>query len=241
MIKGLTALSTMLAQKVNNLGSCVACLEPVASFGLCEPCRQALPWNQWQCRQCALPLAFSSDQMLCGECLRAPPPFTRVIAPWRYQFPVDRMIHRYKASGQRAFARPLLESLGQHLSGLLEQHPDWRPDLLVSSPMHPARRRDRGFNQASDIAEHLSRMLNLPWSPEIAARKHKTSSQRKLGRSARLTNLAGVFAVVSKPPAHVAIVDDVVTTGATARLLALALRKAGAEQVQVWALARTPG
>jgi ComF family protein len=241
MIKGLETLSTLLALKVNSKGSCVACLDPAASFGLCAKCREELPWNRWQCRQCALPLAFASHKMTCGECLRDPPPFTRVIAPWHYRFPVDRMIHRYKGSGQRAFAKPLLKGLGQHLTETLTSHPDWQPDLLIPSPMHPARRRVRGFNQASDIAEHLSRELALPWSPGLAIRTRKAQSQRGLDRNARLTNLAGVFKVIEQPPARVAIIDDVVTTGATIRLFAQALKKAGAQDVQVWALARTPG
>jgi ComF family protein len=151
------------------------------------------------------------------------------------------MIHRYKGSGQRAFAKPLLQGLEQHLTQTLTNHPDWRPDLLVPSPMHPSRRRARGFNQASDIAEHLSRELALPWSSALAARTRKARSQRGLDRKARLTNLAGVFRVVEQPPAHVAIIDDVVTTGATIRLLAQVLKNAGAKEVQVWALARTPG
>lgn len=241
MIKGLKTLSTLLTLKVNSAGSCVACLDPVASFGLCAGCRDALPWNRWQCRQCALPLAFASDQMICGECLKDPPPFTRVIAPWHYRFPVDRMIHRYKALGQRAYAKPLLQGLAQHLMGRLDDHPGWRPDLLIPSPMHPARRRDRGFNQAADLAEHLSQALALPWSPGLAVRTRRAPSQRGLDRQARLTNLAGVFQVVETPPAHVAIIDDVVTTGATVRLFAGALKNAGADEVQVWALARTPG
>lgn len=241
MIKGLEALSTMLALKVNSEGSCVACLEPVASFGLCTGCRDELPWNRWQCRQCALPLAFPSDRLTCGECLQAPPPFTRVIAPWHYRFPVDRMIHRYKSSGQRAFAKPLLYGLGQHLADVLKDQPDQTPDLLIPTPMHPARRRARGFNQASDIAEHLSRELNLPWATDLSIRNRKTRTQRGLDRQARLTNLAGIFEVVKTPPPRVAIIDDVVTTGATIRLFTNALKRAGAQEVQVWALARTPG
>lgn len=241
MIKGLEALSTLLARKVNSGGICVVCLDPAASFGLCASCHQDLPWNRWQCRQCALPLAFASDQMTCGECLRDPPPFTRVIAPWHYRFPVDRMIHRYKDSGQRAFARPLLRGLGQHLTETLTNHPDWRPDLLLPTPMHRGRRRARGFNQASDIAEYLSHELALPWSSGLAVRTRKVRSQRGLDRNARLTNLAGVFEVVRQPPARVAIIDDVVTTGATIRLFAQTLKNAGTTEIQVWALARTPG
>jgi ComF family protein len=241
MIKRLNALSTLLALKVNSKGSCVACLDPEGSFGLCEKCRKELPWNRWQCWQCALPLAFPSDQMTCGECLTDPPPFTRVIAPWHYRFPVDRMIHRYKDSGQRAYAKPLLKGLEQHLFDVLAQSPEYRPDLLIPTPMHPPRRRARGFNQASDIAEHLSRRLDLPWSPDVSIRSRKTRTQRGLDRHTRLTNLAGIFKIVETPPARVAIVDDVVTTGATVRLFAQALKQAGALEVQVWALARTPG
>ena len=179
--------------------------------------------------------------MTCGECLQSPPPFTRVIAPWHYRFPVDRMIHRYKDSGQRAFAKPLLKGLEHQVRSALTNHPHWQPDLLIPSPMHPARRRARGFNQASDIAEHLSRELDLPWSSDVTVRTRKTGTQRGLDRQGRLTNLAGVFTVIEKPPDRIAIIDDVVTTGATIRLLAQALKKAGAQDVQIWALARTPG
>jgi ComF family protein len=178
--------------------------------------------------------------MKCGECLRDPPAFTRVIAPWHYRFPVDRMIRRYKESGQRAFVKPLLTGMGQHLAETLRQHPDWQPDLLIPSPMHPARRRARGFNQASDIAEYLSRELGLPWSTGLSMRARQARTQRGLDRNARLTNLAGVFRVTGQPPPRVAIIDDVVTTGATIRLFSRAIRKAGAEDVQVWTLARTP-
>jgi ComF family protein len=241
MIKRLDALSTLLALKVNSKGSCVACLDPAASFGLCAKCHEHLPWNRWQCRQCALPLAFASDQMTCGECLTAPPPFTRVVAPWHYRFPVDRMIHRYKTSGQRSYAKPLIKGLEQQLSETLLHFPERAPDLLIPTPMHPARRRARGFNQASDIAEHLSQALGLPWSSGVSIRTRKTRTQRGLDRHGRLTNLAGIFKVTETPPARVAIIDDVITTGATARLFAQALKQAGADDVEVWALARTPG
>jgi ComF family protein len=186
-------------------------------------------------------MAFPGDRLLCGECLRDPPPFSSVIAPWHYRFPVDRMIHRYKDSGQRAFAKPLLRGLTQKLEDRLTEHPDQRPDLLIPTPMHPARRRKRGFNQASDIAEHLGRELGLPWAPDLAIRTRKTRTQRGLGRQARISNLAGIFDVIGTPPPRVAIVDDVMTTGATVRLFSRALKNAGAQDVHVWALARTPG
>lgn len=259
MIKGLRLLSTLLTPKVNSGewirrskqcfqrllpdsgGHCVACLEPEAHFGLCTPCRQGLPANRWHCRCCALPLAFAGDETLCGQCLREPQPFSRVIAPWRYRFPVDAMIQRYKYSGQRAFARPLIHGLAEHLTTIMVTTPEQRPELLVASPMHPVRRRKRGFNQAADIAEQISKHSGIPWSAGLVIRHRHTRPQRDLKREQRLANLRGIYQVTRTPPARVAIVDDVVTTGATARSLAEALIQAGAGDVQIWALARTPG
>ncbi|NMT65442.1 ComF family protein [Marinobacter orientalis] len=259
MIKGLRSLSTLLTPKVNSGewiresiqgirgllpaagGQCIACLEPDAHFGLCAPCREDLPVNHWHCRCCALPLAFAGDETLCGQCLQAPPPFSRVIAPWRYRFPVDGMIQRYKYNGQRAFARPLINDFADHLIAVLEADPELRPDLLVASPMHPARRRRRGFNQAADIAEQISKRSAIPWTTDLVTRSRQTRPQRGLNREQRLANLRGIYQVTAIPPARVAIVDDVVTTGATARRLAEVLQIAGATDVQVWALARTPG
>lgn len=259
MIKGLRSLSTLLTPKVNSRewirgserhlrslltasgGQCVACLAPDAHFGLCAPCRQDLPANHWHCRCCALPLAFAGSEMLCGQCLEDLPPFSRVVAPWRYRFPVDGMIQRYKYNGQRAFARPLIHDFAGHLVSTLDAAPEQRPDLLVASPMHPARRYKRGFNQAADIAEQLSKRTGIPWTTDLVTRNRRTRPQRGLNREERLANLRGIYQVSRKPPARLAIIDDVVTTGATARSLTEALLDAGAAEVQVWALARTPG
>jgi len=259
MIKGLKSLSTLIAPKVNSTkripraqinikglfplrgGQCVACLEPHAHVGLCTPCLQDLPANLSHCRCCALPIAYAGNELICGQCLKDPPPFSRIVAPWRYRFPVDGMVQRYKYNGQRAYARPLIHDLGTHLTSMLEAHPERTPDLLLASPMHPARRRKRGFNQAADIAEQISRQSGIPWSADFVVRKRRTRPQRGLNREERLANLRGIYQVTRLPPASIAIVDDVVTTGATARSLTEALLEAGAREIQIWALARTPG
>lgn len=107
--------------------------------------------------------------------------------------------------------------------------------------MLPARRRARGFNQARDIAERLGETLGIPVDTGVVRRVRKVQAQRGLSREARLANLQGVFEVCTDVPERVAIVDDVVTTGATMRALSETLRNAGAKDIQVWALARTPG
>ncbi len=240
MIKRLTPLSTFIELKVNSnktAGLCVACLAPVARHGLCTPCRKDLPANRWCCRQCALPLPFSAGDAVCGECTVSPPPFSRSLIPFRYQFPVDGMISRYKYNHQRRFAQPLIVSLSQYLA----QADPVLPDALIPVPAHPQRRRKRGFNQAQDIAEHIGRTLNIPVAAGIVKRTRTSRSQRELNREQRLTNLQGAFAVCAQVPERVAIVDDVVTTGATVRALSSSLKNAGARDIQIWALARTPG
>lgn len=242
MINGLKSLSTLINQKVNRTkrgGRCVTCLSPHASFGLCQGCRDDLPAIRWACHTCALPLPFASPGLRCGECQVSAPPFSLALIPWRYQFPIDGMISRYKYNGQHKFVRPLLTGFGD----FLEQHlaPGQRPDALIPAPMHWSRRWQRGFNQARDIAEFAGTRLDIPVAADVVRRRRRVKAQRKLNRAERLINLAGVFEVRGPVPARVAIVDDVVTTGATVRLLAQALREAGARDIQVWALARTPG
>ncbi|WP_228152768.1 ComF family protein [Marinobacter guineae] len=244
MIKGLNWLSTFMELKVNSAkqgGLCVACLSSNSFNGLCQPCREDLPVNRWHCRCCALPLAFPSSELLCGDCLKFPPPFKTSCIPWRYQYPVDGMIGRYKYNGQRKFARPLLADFAGALEQKLDSASVTRPDALVPAPMDSRRRRQRGFNQAQDIAEHLGRDLGIPVEAGLVQRVRRVRAQRELNREARLANLRGVFEVMSVVPERVAIVDDVVTTGATVRVLASVLREAGARDIQVWALARTPG
>ncbi|MDX1801572.1 MAG: ComF family protein [Marinobacter sp.] len=246
MIKRLLSLSTHLQPKVNSrhrpTSQCVACLSSICGYGLCQDCLADLPVNAVACRQCALPLPdLPLTSAYCGECLADPPAFDRVVAPWRYQFPVNRLISRYKYRQQRALGMPLIRALADTLSGELEANPALRPDLLIPSPMHAAKQRRRQFNQAEDIAEQVGRTLAIPWGVTRATRCHPGTAQSGLDRRERLVNLRGAFTVNGPVPAHVAIIDDVVTTGATARTLARALRQAGAVQIQVWALARTPG
>ncbi|WP_296934792.1 ComF family protein [uncultured Marinobacter sp.] len=244
MIKGLNWLSTFTDKKVNSVkhgGLCVACLSANAFNGLCQPCRDDLPVNRWHCRCCALPLAFPSSELLCGDCLKHPPPFDRSCIPWRYQYPLDGMIGRYKYNGQRKFGRPLISDFAGFLEKSLHHGGATRPEVLVPAPMDAKRRRQRGFNQAQDIAETIGAQLNIPVAPGLVQRVRQVRAQRELNREARLANLRGVFEVTSTVPERVAIVDDVVTTGATVRVLASVLRDAGAREIQVWALARTPG
>lgn len=246
MIKGLRSLSTQIQLKVNSVirreTLCVACLASAATSGICQQCLAGLPANLTSCRQCALPLPpAAGSAMLCGECLADPPAFSRTLTPWRYQFPVDHLIGQYKYRRRSALGHPLIREYARFLQRHLTHHPEHRPDLLIPSPMSGHKQRRRGFNQAADIAEQLSRTLGIPWSDTVVQRNRSARSQSGLSRAERLTNLRGIYRVDGAVPARVAIVDDVMTTGATARVLSLALRDAGARDIQAWPLARTPG
>ncbi|QSP94564.1 ComF family protein [Marinobacter salinisoli] len=241
MIKSTGILSTLLELKVNlsrAAGVCVACLGSSATDGLCDPCRSDLPTNHQACPICALPMP--RPDLVCGDCLANPPPYARAIIPWRYQFPADAMIRCYKDRGQRQFLRPLVTALGAQLADLLHQDQLTKPDILVPAPMHRRRRMKRGFNQAQVIAEELGLRLNIPVASTLVRRQSHVDSQRGLDKGQRLKNLQKVFEVTADIPERIAIVDDVVTTGATVRTLSALLEAHGAREIQVWALARTP-
>lgn len=182
------------------------------------------------------------EGMSCAQCLRKPPGFTQVVAPWRYDFPIDSLITRFKHHGKWPFGRLMGELLGQFLQhrfdeGLL------RPDCLVPVPLANKRLRRRGFNQAAMLAHWLGRQLQLPVDDQQILRSRETPNQQGLDAKARKRNLEGAFALKDADGfygKHVALVDDVLTTGSTADAIARLLNRAGASRVDVYCLARTP-
>jgi ComF family protein len=218
--------------------SCLMCgLHCKGALPLCPPCRAELPANDRACPRCAIPVAAGTAAH-CGQCQVQPPPFSRVLAPWLYDPQFALLIQRWKFHREQRLTA-LLASLW-----LQRQRPP-AVDLLVPVPLHWRRLWQRGFNQATLLADALRRA-----APELRAtplllrgirRRRGTASQAGLGRGGRQHNLAGAFEVTADLEGRrVAIVDDVMTTGATAGALAVALRRAGAVEVQLWCLCRTP-
>lgn len=225
-------------------GRCILCLgNTQITDDICRACREELPWLGPHCSICALPLASPS---ICGQCLQSPPQFDECRAAWEYGYPVDQLISRFKYQGRR-LEGDLLSRLA--LDSLLET--EHQPDFIVPIPMHWRRRLQRGFNQAELIARHWSAALSIPISSALY-RQHYNPPQQGLSAKQRRRNLQSAFAIrgSSRPQLlsdcshfhnkHIVIVDDVVTTTATANSAAAILRKAGAERVSVWCLARTP-
>ena len=231
-----------LAQLLPN--HCYLCGAPSNEF-LCSGCAEDLPTASRGCHCCALPLAsaaVSSDspssagarEWLCGECLSEPKPFATTVAAFTYSHPIDFLINRFKH--QRHFRCG--EHLSEHLTPLIRDRYRHLPDVLLPVPLHWTRSWTRGFNQCDVIAQHLHRQLQIPVL-HCCRRLKRNPRQQGLKRKVRLRNLRRAFAVCGDVTGkHIAVIDDVMTTGATVTELARCLLKAGATQVDIWVLAR---
>ena len=208
---------------------CTLCGVASGPQRLCNDCDAALPrLSPIGCRICALPLTAGD---LCGHCLSAPPTYDGVRAAFVYAFPLDVLIQKYKYGGDLTLA-PLL---GQ----LLGRAPCAEVDAVIPMPLAPGRLRERGFNQAQEIARLAARVRRFPVLPRACRKVNETPPQAALPWAERARNVRGSFVCdVDLTGRRIAIVDDVMTTGSTVSELARVLKRAGAETVHVWVLAR---
>jgi ComF family protein len=219
-------------------GTCLLCGRATGSgFDLCSDCVADLPRNEPACVMCAEPLPASGAAVrTCGECLLDPPPFCRSFVPYRYAYPLDHLVRGLKFRNELACGRVL----GELFSRCWLARGESLPEAVIPVPLAPRRYRERGYNQASELALAIQRATGAIVRTDVVIRQRETAEQVGLDRKARRKNVRGAFTVVAPLRARaVAILDDVVTTGSTARELASLLREAGAQQVALWAIART--
>ena len=212
---------------------CLVCTEPgETGRDLCPACYRDLPWNRSACARCGLPLPRPAPR--CGRCLPGRPVQASTQAVFRYAPPLDRLLPRLKFHGDLAAGRLLSGLLAQ---GLAEAP---RPAALVPVPLHHRRLRQRGYDQALELARPLARALDLPLLAGHLQRHRATVPQSELDAAARRRNVRGAFGVADGTalPRHVALVDDVMTTGATLAEAARALSRAGVSRVDLWVAAR---
>ncbi|MGF1644877.1 MAG: ComF family protein [Thiotrichales bacterium] len=216
-------------------GACYRCRASVTGADLfCPACLTELPWIEHACERCGLPLPAASVAR-CGACLKEPPPYQRVLSLFHYSAPIDRLVADLKYRERLWAGRWLAELLALRFEEALRG-----TQLLVPVPLHPARLRQRGFNQAIELALPLSRRLGIPLARTAVRRRQPTREQAELSAEARRHNLTGAFACAPLSGVDRAtIVDDVMTTGATVRELALTLLDHGAGSVDVVTVART--
>lgn len=221
---------------------CVLCGGSAAGMDLCIDCLEDLPWLGNCCCFCALPLRTGKRCTDCSVGGSSGRLADAALAALLYDYPVDRLVAGLKFGRQPHFGRVLGELLTIRLreSG----HEDGRslPDMVVPVPLHSRRLAQRGYNQAEVIARVVARELRLPVHPTAVLRVKATAAQTGLDRNHRMRNLEGAFRVSTHVAGkRIAVVDDVVTTGATARQVSSVLRDAGAAHVEIWAAARTFG
>ncbi|HEX4943239.1 MAG TPA: ComF family protein [Usitatibacteraceae bacterium] len=211
---------------------CLLCLDAVRGAMVCDNCERLLPNSRRRCPRCALPM---SEDWWCADCLREPPAFDDVVTAFDYRFPIDRLVRRFKFSADLATGA----YLGDALARAAATAP--MPDLVLASPASAARLRERGFNPALVLARRVASAAGIAVDSRVVAKIRHTPPQTGLDHATRRRNLRGAFAVRRRLDGiHVAVVDDVMTTGTTLSALAAVLKAAGAARVSGWVAARTP-
>lgn len=211
--------------------TCLLCgAAGMRALDLCAGCLSDLARNEPACATCALPLPHAA--IACGACMRKPPRFIAAFAPYRYAYPIDGLIQRLKFGGDLAAGRVLATLLARALPQ------DWPAmDVLVPLPLARRRLRERGANQTHELA----RALPWPLDRHALQRVRETEAQTHLDAAQRRANVRNAFLADARVKGRaVVLLDDVITTGATVRSAARALRRAGAREVRVLAVARAP-
>lgn len=217
---------------------CLMCSAPNKNSRLCLSCLSMLPTLPPHCQRCGS-LLFGTEALLCGKCQRHPIDSDNIFVLAPYAFPIKQLITRLKFDHQLSYAAALSELLIDKI------RVDWYknaplPQLIIPVPLHVKRLQERGFNQALEIAKPLSRQLSIPLDCHGMTREKATQAQSGLSASARQKNLNRAFVCQKHYQGlHLAILDDVITTGQTLNACCRLLRAQGAKQIDIWCCART--
>lgn len=210
---------------------CFLCGQNAEQSALCSDCIRDLPLLGNACKYCALPI-FHGD--ICGTCLRQPPVQDSSFSLFRYDAHIKTCISAFKFQHQLEFASLFAELMAQKLCLR-----DDLPETLIPIPLHPTRIKERGFNQSLLLAQALARDLSRPSLSNALIRTRPTPAQHRLSLRQRKSNLKRAFAWHGDTrPQHVALIDDVMTTGTTLHEAARILRKIGVKTIEVWTIAR---
>lgn len=209
---------------------------------ICAGCHDELPWNLHACLQCALPLpAEIHAPALCGRCLKQSKAQScdAVWAAFIYRNEVPWLVTHLKFHARINHARLLGELMWERLQKPLQHQPDITPNLIVPIPLHKSRLRERGFNQALEIARPIARYSAISIDASCLKRTRKTRRQSDLTLAERQHNLRQAFVCKRNLKGlHIVLIDDVMTSGNTLNAAALTLKKAGAARVSAWITAR---
>lgn len=211
---------------------CFLCGDFSPHDAMCKACIVELPWLDQCCQRCALPL---NESGICGQCLQHPPPQQSTVALFRYETPVNHCVAAFKFHQQLVFA----QTFARLLAVKVQKRQRELPQILIPIPLHPSRLRHRGYNQSAQLVDALSRELSIPVDKTSFIRQRNTTPQTGMSGKQRKRNVKQAFAVANPLPyRHVALVDDVYTTGHTAAEACSCLQQNGVEEVEVWTIAR---
>ena len=212
---------------------CELCASASAADLVCAECARALPTQRASCPVCALPTLSS---MTCGRCLAHPPPFDATISAFVYAFPVDRLIHAFKYQGRL----PLAEWCARSILAACEKRPASHVTRLIALPLSAERQRERGYNQATEIVRVIASQTGMGVVSRGIRRVRASPPQAALPWNERARNVRGAFECdVDLSGLAVAVIDDVMTTGASLAEFAKTLKGRGASRVENWVVART--
>ena len=234
----LASLNQLLAPNI-----CCLCDDfGLRGLDLCAACYAHLPHNYFSCHQCGVPLTTSNTNaglLFCGRCIAGSSDIDQAVVPFLYRPPLDHLIRQLKFAECMKYSRVTGELLANAVaSGNVEI-----PDVIVPVPIHHKRLLQRGYNQAELIARTTGRRLGIPVLNSVLTRSGHKLPQSSLGARERELNIKRAFTVANPNPIRglrVAVIDDVYTTGATARAIATHLKKAKVTNISMWAVARTP-
>ncbi len=228
----LSKMAHQLRQLYSNLMPipCLLCGTHSVDTVICIDCLHQLPYSPNACPRCAMPLSHNA---LCGTCLNQPVSQDLSFSPFIYQAPLTRLISQFKYQNQLSLTEFFADKMIHH-RGTNEL-----PQALIPVPLHPKRLRQRGYNQSHELAKVLSNQLDIVIQHPIA-RTHATQPQAGLSFKQRKQNVKNAFQLVEpKVPNHVALIDDVLTSGQTANAITHLLRKSGVKTIELWTIART--
>ncbi|MGB0466713.1 MAG: ComF family protein [Pontibacterium sp.] len=224
----------MITTKANHgllFSQCILCHGRCKSDqGICPDCLQDLPWIKSHCPCCSLP---QTSNHLCLQCATEHQPFNGVSALFDYRFPVDQLISQVKYHQKPVYMLPLARLLADKMADTT------KPDLLIPVPMHEDKLRLRGYNQAELIARLVGDLLNIPVHSHLLKKIRPTTQQMSLSREQRINNLKNAFSATQTRAKHIAIIDDVMTTGTTLRELCTQVRTHPTQRIDGWVLVRT--
>lgn len=207
---------------------------------LCQACHDDLPWITHACAICALPLAATNTPaLICGDCLQQRPHFDRAWTLFHYQSPIDHLITALKFHEKLSYTRLFADQFIKKITHEWYLH-EKLPECIIPIPLHKTRLQERGFNQALELARPIAKTLHIPLDYHSVSRIRATAAQSSVPAAKRLSNIKQCFQVNHKINVnHVAIIDDVMTTGNTVDEFARVLRQSGVNKIDVWCCART--